>query len=264
MAITSFPYVSIDGDRKITAAQEAQGFDNFVASGIVPDVDNECEVSKVPDTLNVSVNTGAAIISGHRLVSDAAVELTHSAGDESHPRYDIIALESNANTGTRAANFVIVEGIPAAEPELPALTNDDAIQQQEMYRILIPAGATNLNSATLTDSRVFATGRHSHAAADISIVDSGDKITAIDVENALQEFAAAIATKLAASSYTAADVLAKIKTVDGAGSGLDADLLDGHTTVYFQTALSSDQTRKITISASNPSGGSDGDIWLKY
>jgi microcystin-dependent protein len=33
--------------------------------------------------------------------------------------------------------------------------------------------------------------------------------------------------KLDAASYTAADVLTKIKTVDGAGSGLDADLLDG-------------------------------------
>lgn len=33
--------------------------------------------------------------------------------------------------------------------------------------------------------------------------------------------------KLASSSYTAADVLAKIKTVDGSGSGLDADTLDG-------------------------------------
>jgi hypothetical protein len=27
--------------------------------------------------------------------------------------------------------------------------------------------------------------------------------------------------------YTASDVLTKVKTVDGAGSGLDADLLDG-------------------------------------
>jgi hypothetical protein len=33
--------------------------------------------------------------------------------------------------------------------------------------------------------------------------------------------------KLDASAYTAADVLAKVKTVDGDGSGLDADLLDG-------------------------------------
>lgn len=34
-------------------------------------------------------------------------------------------------------------------------------------------------------------------------------------------------TKLDSSSYTAADVLAKLLTVDGAGSGLDADLFDG-------------------------------------
>ena len=33
--------------------------------------------------------------------------------------------------------------------------------------------------------------------------------------------------KLNASEYTASDVLTKIKTVDGSGSGLDADLLDG-------------------------------------
>lgn len=38
---------------------------------------------------------------------------------------------------------------------------------------------------------------------------------------------AAIDAKLTAASYTATDALAKIKTVDGAGSGLDADLLDG-------------------------------------
>ena len=34
-------------------------------------------------------------------------------------------------------------------------------------------------------------------------------------------------TKLDSSAYTAADVLSKVKTVDGVGSGLDADLLDG-------------------------------------
>ena len=34
-------------------------------------------------------------------------------------------------------------------------------------------------------------------------------------------------TKLDFSAYTAADVLSKVKTVDGVGSGLDADLLDG-------------------------------------
>lgn len=36
-----------------------------------------------------------------------------------------------------------------------------------------------------------------------------------------------VASKLNASAYTAADVMAKVKTVDGAGSGLDADTVDG-------------------------------------
>ena len=47
---------------------------------------------------------------------------------------------------------------------------------------------------------------------------------------------AQINAKLASASYTAADVLAKLITVDGAGSGLDSDLLDGHSSAYFQVA----------------------------
>lgn len=43
---------------------------------------------------------------------------------------------------------------------------------------------------------------------------------------------------LAASSYTAADVLAKLLTVDGSGSGLDADLLDGQSGTYYLAASS--------------------------
>jgi hypothetical protein len=44
------------------------------------------------------------------------------------------------------------------------------------------------------------------------------------------------ADKLESSSYTAADVLAKLLTVDGVGSGLDADLLDGQSSAYYLAA----------------------------
>ncbi|NTV44279.1 MAG: hypothetical protein HGA67_01110, partial [Candidatus Yonathbacteria bacterium] len=47
---------------------------------------------------------------------------------------------------------------------------------------------------------------------------------------------------LAASAYTAADVLAKLLTVDGTTSTLDADTLDGHDTAYFQAALTNPVT----------------------
>lgn len=45
-----------------------------------------------------------------------------------------------------------------------------------------------------------------------------------------------ISAKLDASSYTANDVLTKLKTVDGTGSGLDADLLDGLQAINFATS----------------------------
>jgi hypothetical protein len=41
---------------------------------------------------------------------------------------------------------------------------------------------------------------------------------------------------LPAGTYTAADILAKLLTVDGAGSGLDADLLDGNSSAFYQSA----------------------------
>ena len=43
---------------------------------------------------------------------------------------------------------------------------------------------------------------------------------------------------LLASAYTAADVLTKIKTVDGTGSGLDADTLDTYHETSFPRIIS--------------------------
>lgn len=48
-----------------------------------------------------------------------------------------------------------------------------------------------------------------------------------DNDSELAAIITQLALKLDAASYTAADVLAKMKTVDGTGSGLDADMLDG-------------------------------------
>jgi hypothetical protein len=59
-----------------------------------------------------------------------------------------------------------------------------------------------------------------------------------DDPNFASTIAGQIAAKLDGSAYTAADVLSKIKTVGGAGSNLDADLLDGqHAADILATAL---------------------------
>lgn len=55
----------------------------------------------------------------------------------------------------------------------------------------------------------------------------------ITVAKLATDSVAAINAKLDSSAYTAADVLVKIKTVDGTGSGLDSDLLDGQEGTYY-------------------------------
>lgn len=63
----------------------------------------------------------------------------------------------------------------------------------------------------------------------------GSPLTNAEVDANFTNINNEVATKLNSSSYTAADVLAKLVTVDGAGSGLDADLLDGLTSSSANT-----------------------------
>lgn len=79
-----------------------------------------------------------------------------------------------------------------------------------------------------------------------------------------------IATKLDSSAYTAADVLAKLITVDGSGSGIDADKLDGYeASVFIRNNITSTQSvlgnfkviSSLFIDA--PSESSNASLWLR-
>ena len=71
-----------------------------------------------------------------------------------------------------------------------------------------------------------------YTASQVTNVPAGN-IAGATVQAAINELDT---EKLPTASYTAADVLAKILTVDGSGSGLDADLLDGFSSGAFAAA----------------------------
>jgi len=64
----------------------------------------------------------------------------------------------------------------------------------------------------------------------------GSPLTNAEVDANFSNISTQIALGQTAASYTAADVLAKLITVDGATSGLDADLLDGMNSATANTA----------------------------
>lgn len=68
------------------------------------------------------------------------------------------------------------------------------------------------------------------SAQDAAMFDPSSYYTKVEIDTSMS-------AKLNASAYTAADVLAKLKTVDGARSGLDADLLDGQSSAYYTNII---------------------------
>ena len=79
----------------------------------------------------------------------------------------------------------------------------------------------------------------------------GNRVYAVDINKWEKGIDDAHNEKLDKTSYTATDVLTKVKTVDGAGSGLDADLLDGQQGTYYAstTALADGLALKLNSSA---------------
>lgn len=69
---------------------------------------------------------------------------------------------------------------------------------------------------------------------------------------------------LPSASYTASDVLSKLKTVDGSGSGLDADMLDGCQLASFMTFLSRTNYVKATLNDSSLSTLATGDGYIEF
>lgn len=100
------------------------------------------------------------------------------------------------------------------------------------------SNASNISTGILSTARLSGT-------YPISISGSADTVDGLEASDLTSNnyvqgrfssntyLQAELGNKLDSSSYTAADVLTKIKTVDGAGSGLDADLLDGKTSTNF-------------------------------
>lgn len=120
--------------------------------------------------------------------------------------------------------------------------------------------------------------------ATIDSIDARAKIIA-DAAAAAQSTAssasAAANAALPSASYTAADVMAKVLSLDGEGSGLNADLLDNLTGSEYLNSFNQNAgtlpiarlhgsvlrngygSAVVTVSTAAPSGGADGDIWLR-
>lgn len=133
------------------------------------------------------------------------------------------ALAAAVNRTLRQQYSFPVRLWPVATADLPTASSDNAggIAWNSTASIITWSNGSAWIQPSLST--------HVHAASAITFAPAGN-IAATNVQAAIEELDT---EKLASSSYTAADVLAKLLTVDGSGSGLDADLLDGQSGAFY-------------------------------
>lgn len=154
-----------------------------------------------------------------------------------------------AGTSNFSGAYSALSGIPTSfNPASHTHAIDEVDGLQDVIATLAPLASPALTgtptaptAAGGNDSTQIATT--AFVAGEISrVIDAAP--AALDTLNEIAEslnddadfagtMTTALAAKLNSADYTAADVLAKIKTVDGAGSGLNADLLDGNSSAHY-------------------------------
>jgi len=216
----------------------------------------------------------APVVSGGSSAQAGQVVIRNSSGKIDSSNIDFPSTNSvdKANSLTTTHTFGSVNGLPFNGTQDVPLTTTQIGEGTNQYfttaraRSAISAtGAISYNASTGVISydpppSSAAVTHFNNRTGDVTLVLSdvtgagGANASLVPYYNDSAGLASAIGAKLNTSAYTAADVLTKIKTVDGSGSGLDADLLDGH------------HYADILAAAASASGGitSQGSKWVKF
>lgn len=186
-------------------------------------------------TINTSLGTINTSLGTINTNYQAAYAQANTAGTNALNAYgQANAARSDANTTFATINTTFATLNTSAGTQNTAITtaNDQANtarSQANTARDTANSSYGQANTATTNAGNAYGTA---NTAATNALNAYGQANTARTTAN---DAYAAANTKLASSSYTASDVLSKLLTVDGASSGLDADLLDGQHGSYYAT-----------------------------
>lgn len=149
-------------------------------------------------------------------------------------------------TVTQAVDLDMIEADTALNSTHKASTGADHTFIDQAVTVLATPTFAGVITSGLVDGRdvsvdgtkldtIETSAKDDQVASDVPVTATGNLVST-NVQTALVELQSDVDTRLLGTSYNAADVLAKVITVDGVGSLLDADLLDGQQGAFYQNA----------------------------
>lgn len=130
----------------------------WLSSGVIPGWGNELKVFGDSTGMQVKVPSGRAWIQGFYYEQDGLIwpNITKaiSTADATYPRIDRVALR--LDTVANTISLVVLQGLPAASPTPPALTQTSAQWDLPLAQITVDAAVATIAAAKVTDDRQWA------------------------------------------------------------------------------------------------------------
>ncbi len=274
MSLTSGFFDSFNEDRKYNSLQFSSIFDGIISDGIYATYGDYFLVSPVSG-MNIKVGTGRAWLDHTWTLNDADYPMTVEDAEVVLKRIDTVIIEVDRSNSGRINRLRILKGTPASTPVAPQLTKTESLKQYPLADILVKPNAKEIVVADSTNrigtkDLPWVAGIIDHVSAEELVQQWRIEFdTLLDTLQAMisqvgqqtildNSVGASAIIKTGDNAVTAATVKA-IPNKPGAvaASHLSSDI--NYTTI----GLTSNQVRKITAGTGDPSGGSDGDIYLK-
>ena len=284
MSLTSGFFDSLNGDRKYNTLQLSSIFDGIISDGVYATYGNHFLVSPVSG-MQIKVGSGRAWLDHTWTLNSTDYPLTVEDAEVVLNRIDTVIIEVDRRDSGRINRLRILKGTPASSPSAPTLTNTDTLKQYPLANILVKPNVTEITTADITNrigtsALPWVTGIIDHVTADELVTQWRSEFdTLLDTLQTMisqigqqtimdNSVGASAIIKTGSNAVTAATVKA---IPDKPGAVTASHLSPGAVTAshlssditYAAIGLTSDQVRKITAGTNDPSGGSDGDIYLK-
>lgn len=150
MAVTYGFFNSLNGDRKYNADQMSEYFDGLVSDGVYESVGGAMQVL-AGTGMTVQVQSGRAIIGSKWIKNDAVAPIAITAANVTLNRYTAVIIRLDYSS--RSISITTKDGTNATTPTQPSMQNDAQRKEICLAMIYVPAGATAITQANITDMR---------------------------------------------------------------------------------------------------------------
>ena len=135
------------------AAEFARRFSLYFTDGVFYNASTALQVS-AKSGLKLVVNAGACNIRGYYGINTSVEEITLAAADAFLPRIDAIC--ARLDIPNKTVGLYVIKGTESTDPAIPTaetLTRNADIYDLMLAYAYIPAGATQITNANITDTR---------------------------------------------------------------------------------------------------------------